>query len=1127
MGYWYPAQTRVDELESELKTLEQFALRPADDVTETTPAVSGMLTQAARAEGFPTRQLHQWVWLGSQYRLHAQTGGRTAGLAGAALAFLGKRINRKLTEDDIQDLNWVLESTVQKLCDLLDASAIRSCLSADELVRIEERLTVHQASSLFDEHSVRQRVQRQLLELQAVSAAGHLTNLTDKVDALFAASKRDGKDGAAARAALLYLAEEDDAVCDSAGFLGLLDDVYVIDWAYATVEQQTRCLPMLQGLLESYPYVADLALTGTPLRPLDLYSQYVSCAVLDSLYGAEQATLLVLRETGPFCVLSAFFAAVEAARRQATVERERLTEWPPGQHVFITDGSVAFKTIFYGEVEVGSGRRFKLGVRDRATLTAPLDLAPYIAASSTPHKQLTRGNEFGAWLKARHADPLVNLTGAGRKRAADQECVLLLGPRHKLDDFASYVRPLGSSLGALLGMRYVKTDGRIEDLCSSATDTPYIYTCSDADTAYDLIRNPPQHVRSWRVIVDGARQMRALHAALMTDGQSLVPPLCVVTELHDREAVSDLAQQGFAIWYLEDQDVELPPLSMRRKQPGDDILSRTLARQGNHWVAVQQVHSSPQDFLEAVDGWMRSAEADKGRDEGVRNLELLVSAFMRTALARPMVTPQSDKLLHNLAHTIAMQAATYRVYSPLAGSLHDLFAPMLNGRTPKFERRSELASIVEEFTAGEAVAVVCRSAQIASACAEASRQDSKLANLLWTNLEGVRREAPFDRIIVPGWLDRLSMRELANNGYGSRLDLLLYPFEQRWFERTMVANATWERRIEEKSLKALGDVADRLMAAGRASKLWGEQTKARLSTSRSAGAAPEIVDEVDAPEFEKLEARSIDAVHRSIMQGRDHHPTAKAQLVMFDEPGAFAFLAPGGKVIVLAGPDGPVAHSAAGTSDAEKLLFRSVASLEPGCLLALPTGTDRDLIDARADQFMDEAPQIRQISALWKMALRRLVEITGIETSVIVRRLAEAGVTRDAATVRSWVLSSSTIAPRGYRDVIPVIAKLTNDPELNDALPKVVQAIDLIYRARARAADAIVRELFAGEIDLDAEELAFDLNGSIVRFALHRVRSIEGLRDVPYEVIGRARTLGITMTFNDSSRPNAAEPLLP
>ena len=93
-----------------------------------------------------------------------------------------------------------------------------------------------------------------------------------KADALFEASARNGKEGAAARAALLYLADEDDAVGDAFGVLGLLDDVYVIDWAYAVVEGLTWCLPLLLAFLDQWPFVADLALAGTPPMPLDRFT---------------------------------------------------------------------------------------------------------------------------------------------------------------------------------------------------------------------------------------------------------------------------------------------------------------------------------------------------------------------------------------------------------------------------------------------------------------------------------------------------------------------------------------------------------------------------------------------------------------------------------------------------------------------------------------------------------------------------------------------------------------------------------------------------------------------------------------------------------------------------------------
>lgn len=1116
LGHWYPTQKRAEVLATELKALEQIALRPAEDPAATIAVVSATLSSATRTPDFPARQLHQWLWIGSQYRQHAAAGGAVAAAAAAGLAFLDRRVGRPLVETDVQDLNWVLETTIKTVCDLLDAHAVGRHLSPAEVAEIEKRLAVYFNAS-FDHADVRNRLVLPMAELASFSTSPLLKNITDKIEALFAAAGADTFAAQTARSALLYFAEHQDTVSDTYGFLGLLDDVYVIDLAYAAVEQQTRCLPLLMGLLQSYPYVADLALIGTPARPLDLYSQYVCCVLLDALYEAVRPSMIVVREAGPFVLLATLFAAVEAARRQANLDRERLTEWSLGQHIVVSDGVSAFKVVYLGETEVGAERRFRLGVDKRASLTAPLSLAPYMAATPTPHKRLSSGRDFGEWLKGRHADPLVNLTGTAKVRAGNQECVLLLGPRSKLDRYGASIRPLGNDMGATVGLRYV-TDDRQENIGATATDAPFIYVCSDPDTAHDLIRSPPSEVRSWRVIVDGARQMRALYASLTSDGGEPPPPMCAVVELFDREASAALLHRGFGVWYLEDLDVQPPPTG--RPAETDDAVERMLARQGAHRNAVQRVHAAPHEFLEAVDAWIVRASEVNATDSSLQNLELLVSAFMRAALSRPLVSSDSDKNLRGLGRAIAMQAAGLRNFSPLAAELHEIFAPLTRDAFPVFERRNALAAIAETAD-GEATVVVCRSAAVAAACREDARRDPKLSRMIWTNLEGVRAGAPYDRIVVPGWLDRLSMRELAGGGYGGRLDFLFYPFELRWFERTTAASAKWERRIEASTIQSLSGLADRLHASGRQSGLWSDLTSQRLAPSRiSMGLDDSSIDEYNAPEFEKLEARSVEAVRRAVFQGREHQPTAKAQLIMFEYPGAYAFLPAGGKVIVLATPTGS-AVEARPTGNAEKVLFRSVASLEQGCLLAFPVGGDRDLVDVRADRFLERPADVRKTASTWKVAFRRYMDRTGYDVSTTARRLAQAGVKRHTATIRSWASTTSTVAPRGYREVLPVMAKLTGDTELLASLSKVLQAIDLIYRARAKSAESIVADLFAGGIDLEASELSVEHGGSVLRYALHRVQSVGGICDVPHDVVGRLRALA----FSDASESLGPDPV--
>src|SRR5581483_1431651 len=99
---------------------------------------------------------------------------------------------------------------------------------------------------------------------------------------LFEAAITPDSEFRSARAALLYVAEPDDAVPDTTGLLGLIDDIYVIEWAYAAVESQTRCLPILEALIHRWPFVADLAVLDGGSARLDRFCQYVVSAALQS-----------------------------------------------------------------------------------------------------------------------------------------------------------------------------------------------------------------------------------------------------------------------------------------------------------------------------------------------------------------------------------------------------------------------------------------------------------------------------------------------------------------------------------------------------------------------------------------------------------------------------------------------------------------------------------------------------------------------------------------------------------------------------------------------------------------------------------------------------------------------------
>ncbi|WP_375428434.1 hypothetical protein [uncultured Sphingomonas sp.] len=1084
------------ELSSRLAKLEKSFPVETGKAPDDIGSLSEVLRLAQSRDDFPREQTPRWLWVASRYRIAAPEGSPEAAKAAAALQLLSETVaGAAIDESDIQDLNWVLDATVRTLASHVGPAGLRGCLSAAELEEIDGYLHGHDDTAAFDVDALRGEVEGQLELLRRFGGVGDLTSFDTKVEALFRAASRPGRETAAARAALRYLADENDVVGDRQGVIGLVDDIYVVEWAYAAVESQTRFLPLLEAMLVRWPFIGTTGL-GSCGASLDRYGQYVACAALFTIFGPGSGTL-ILRETGAFPTLCAVAAGLECTRIQSLKFDEEMALWPANSPVTVSDGTATFHATFNGRMDVGGKPRFRLGVRDRGTITMGEEVLPLISLSHKKYRRLSSGQEIATWLKDRNIDPLTNIAGNGRRRPRRHEAVLLVGPRHRLDEYLPYVRPLGTPAAALLGVRWIDAQGRHHDLPGSASDCPLVYACADASAACELVSDPPDHVDAWRIIVDGARLGQALHAALSTAAKLDRVNICVLAELAEREATQELTSQGLrALWYLEDQDVEVPPLRVRARR-NDDALARFLRRQGNHWAAVQRTHVQRDELLERLAAYL--AERDGRVDSVTSLLDAAVSAFLRKASGQPLGSPAGDDDMRRAAKLIAFQAAALAPYDDGAARLREFMAGLPTGGPAAAGRRDAISRIVRSAPLNATIAIVCRSEAIAQRCRSETADDASFGRARWLAVDELRQTAPYDTVVVPGWLDRLRMRELSANGYGGRTELVLLPFEQTWFERTNDALRRWERRLEDATVDYLND---RVEAFGVVPARWRHETARRLEkaiASPSEEIAPEDV------EIERVEARALDRMLATTF-GRSDNPLVKAQLVLLEEPGSFALLPPLGQVIVLDAPNRPRSNA---NGTAERQLMLSVAQLEAGMLLALPETSDRDLLDARADAVMKEAAATRTLAGSWKTALRDHFGRTGESQHAFAQRLRAAGEPRDAATVRAWATDSRSIAPRNHRRVIPLIGRLTGDQELEVRAAEVSAAADRIYVARGKAAELLLQEIFSGELDLGAERLILQTASGQLSYALHRVDRCLGIRDVPSELVGRAARLSM------------------
>ncbi|AZO21568.1 hypothetical protein EJ070_13345 [Mesorhizobium sp. M1E.F.Ca.ET.045.02.1.1] len=1091
MSWWYPKTSRADELTRRLQRLEEAFSDGLDAAFDRLAHLSERLAQALGRSDFPSSQIGRWIWVASQYRLHAETEPRVAALAASALVFLEEALDRRSLDDDHRrELNWILETVVGRLAAQVGPAHLKGCLSSEELRHIDERISSYDDSEIFDFDSVVLAVRRQLAILEKFGGLGDWASLSTKTDALLTAARRPGTENAPARAALRYLAERHDVVTDDAGVLGLIDDIYVLEWAYAAVEHQTMCLPILEAMSGRWPFVATLGL-GARGAQLDRFGRYVVCAALKTL-ATPGGGALVLRETGPYPVIAAVAAAVEAVRAQAHAFEEEMELWRPGCPVTIGDGTVTFHARWGGPIKGTARPRYRLHVADAGSISVGEEVLPYLARAPREWKRLTNGTHILTWLKDRNVDGLIGLTGEGRRRPSRYEAVLLLTPRTKLDSYLPALRLQGVTPAALLGAYWIDNQGHSHALPGSATDRPLLYACGDIGAATDLLFDPPECIDGWRVLVDGAALGRTLHAALAASGRLKNSRLCVLAHLHERERVSALVDQGLEdLWYLEDQDVEVPPVTHPGKSTESDPLARFFARRSAHWPAAYSIRVSENSFLDAVADCLGRGNARQSGDLALDALDLTVAAFLRRATAQPLPDENDRRALEALAAAIVSQASMLAVYEPHAAEVRALFSGFASDASGG-DRRNALLDLAASFGADEAVAVVCRSSVTADRCRAAAEATDALRRFEWMTIEALRASAPYDRVVVPGWLGRQVMRELSNVGFGARTDMLLLPYERRWYDRTISAGRRWEQRLERSTAQLLKRIVDD--GLGAAEHRWHEQASLRVELQ----AANDVEPIDDTPDTAQAETRAIEGIRRVLPSAACRNETAKAQLVLFTDPGAFALLPPAGHVIVL-----PEGHDTPTADGDETRLLTSVAALVPGMLTALPLETDRDLVDAWADRMLADGGALRARADLWKVALKRHFAATRESYARFAGRMGKAGERRDALTIRSWANDTRSIAPRSYRRVLPLIADLTNDTELRAGLGDAVTAIDGVYRARAEASDAIVREIFSGTFDLSQPTIAFEVEGRRVVYALARVERLGGIQEVPSELVGR------------------------
>lgn len=1043
----YPPRKRIEELNSEIEKISKIAVGKLDKWVGLISHISACVEAFSELPSTGGHQVLGWLRLASAFRLKAAEKDATGSDALAALEFLNQSRKAWQEPSKLRELNWVLDRALFQMGLLFEGGWIYRAISNAEMHAIQERMIEISDAPEKSVSDAANEVTNQVGTIRALAALAELTGFDQKLDALIDAARSSGASSRTARAALIYFGYVDDVIPDDVGILGLLDDLYVIEWAYATVEEQAYGLPFLDSLLAKFPHLESSYLTANGMM-MDRFGQYVVGTAHEALLDKNRQHI-VLRDAEAFLAPVVGSLALSAMQENAEAGAEQ--KWEEGTILNLLNlGQKPERVRYLGHQVVAGAEMILVEVRSSGRIYLPAHLAGSMEVSPRQdYKTLSSGPAVSEWQHNHSIDPLHFLLKE-RPRSDARRAVLVLAPRNLLEHYLPSLHCRGEPISKIVGATWISAAEHEEPLSHSIIDRAMIYACGSAMVARNLIENPPPDVNGFDLVAFGTQAFKEIEAEFSGQTVAGLRTLCL----------SDISEYPGApkeALLLEDNVVL--PWSLRPRGFGQtDHLARALRRQYNHWIVDRRVKVIPNQALATISQFLQGKDTDP--EEEFSPLVPQLRRFLTDAGMMPRAGGILSDSLKERARILSQGARAEALYDQslvgVVGALEELsrdanFGPDL------------FAEIVAEDT--KPVTILCRSHQEAQETTTILKKRG-LAGAGLTAPE-LFRTAPVVHLVVPGWYGAETMRRLDTTAPAARVDVFLFDFQEEWFKRV-----TEGVRRRVRSFNTPLEQPD----GGRETN----NAERQLAWPRPAKSAPPPNEEP--PDFVPPSDRRPDLGR--LFQVVHHGATTENEVevdaipIILDDFASYMFVPPHANLVLL--------NSSARRPEEACVAVKQLREADE---FVLKDGSHRELFQELAPNYLKNPDAVLEAANIWRKPLIRAYEAGPIVWSKFRQRLVDAGLKRTDLAYRNWI-TGQTIAPMNYREVIPAICALSDDPSINKAGEASVQAVSALYQARHTAAVHIFEQLLRGTVDRSSGSLRIEVGGTCVDLSVHRVEFV-------------------------------------
>lgn len=987
---------------------------------------------------------------------------------GALLYVLRPTQSRGVPMDELGHLDqaFVCGYAVHEIRTRLGESAIYSPprLTQAERKRAEDLFLNCLDDPALDDADLIEKSRSIATGLGGLSACGFLQRLRKNIDFLASALANPNlsrEQRCYARAALGYVACEEDAISDHLGIVGYLDDNFIAQLAVDFIEPDREpWVEFLDQIVGAWPFLDDLVIDdGSGGRPVSEYMMINAALTCTELHGEDfpSSLLLVVPFSGPTPFLLGFMTAVGMIQDAG---QEELTEdsFQPGQKVLVDNRVIA---VFSGFEYINDRKVFGLtqyrserGQRLSSTHYWPLsDLCRLVPADSlrATRGQLTH-DLSRADIPLPALDHLLNRSGSTRVSAVSKRVVVVM-PLASAHDMAASFSLYGHSLKDAVPMGHLTSEQEVTPWSAHfGAQEPLLIFVSDLDVACAFVEDDPDLTQV--VIVSATGRNAGKTASLRRLQQLGVPTLTVCPE-RTADALSLAEDDRVGVWQWHSDDFptllwpavrvgsDAGPVATHERRLQVQSSSATELRTVSFPVAGQAYEAARQiGALARVRGDERLAELD----EIVMLTFGVMSRLLRSAAPLPEHSLSAKELEARLGKLKTIRQGSLFLSDEERGAAAEA-ETLLRELFDELRRDNPKATLVHEMLAAQpGLVIICPDARLRP---DLERAYSGLGTRVLASC--APDDADLEGALLPGWFRKERMATLLVPPVARPLYLTLYGIEQRWYE-----DFVRERR------KA------RYRRSGRSNR--GKLYPGVEGWRKRRPELPEPTVPTRRPDLQELDAVQEhirtsyrQSVRRAAMSDGSESEVS-AYLVIF-EGDMYGLLTESYKANV-------VTHlldaSVGDLDDKADVKQKSTRQLRPGDALLFHLGSDKDVIRTAADKILP--PGVREMSSLWRTALLDHVTRQELTSEDVWKQLRSKGCPLQHQTIRVWLENDSMIAPKAYRRDIRIVAEVTGDETLAGRMENVLAAARQVFSAHLRASHQLARQVLARAVHVLKEE---------------------------------------------------------